>query len=66
MSLFLASPPRSIIIPELWLKSTIDGKQIDDKDAAIYKLMMKLSKKREYNGDEPSSIVSTEDLKQEK
>ncbi|KAL5497573.1 hypothetical protein EMCRGX_G014069 [Ephydatia muelleri] len=43
----------------------IDEEQLDEKDAAMYKADDEVvMEEKECNGDEPSSIVSTEDLKQ--
>ena len=51
--------------PEPWLKGMIDEEQLDEKDAAMYKADDEVvMEEKECNGDEPSSIVSTEDLKQ--
>ena len=63
MSLYLASPPRSIKIPELRLKGV---EQLDEKDTVMYKTGDEVVKEEKvWIGDEPSSMVSTEDLKQE-
>ena len=66
MSLYLASPPRSIKIPELRLKGVNNEEQLDEKDAVMYKTGDEVVKEEKvWIGDEPSSMVSTEDLKQE-
>ena len=53
-------PPWSIIIPE---PGMIDEEQLDEnRDAGIDEVV---KEEKECNGDEPSSMVNTEDLKQD-
>ena len=64
--LVFGQPPRSLKIPEPRLKGMIDEEQLVEKDAVIYKADDEVAmEEKECNGDEPSSIVSTEDPKQE-
>ncbi|KAL5468856.1 hypothetical protein EMCRGX_G029979 [Ephydatia muelleri] len=54
MSLYLASPPRSIKIPELRLKGV---EQLDEKDTVMYKTGDEVVKEEKvWIGDEPSSM----------
>ena len=63
MHFFLASPK---VYHNPRLQSVIDEEQLDEKDAVMYKTDDEVVKEeKEYNGDEPSFMVSTEDLKQE-